>query len=169
MKVGEMEHESIVRYEFVLVRRAWAAALDYILYGGMVLGYLTIFGTKDDSGSIILNGFHHLFALSFLWFLYFPVTEGLLGYTLFKGAFDLKVIAERRQDLLPVVTLKRRLLDPIDLLISFGAVGIVLAKTRSDHKRLGDMLAHSRVVLDREKVYRSPDKMWRSTEGETAE
>jgi len=92
-----------------------------------------------------------------LWFIYFPVVEGIFGYTLFKGLFDLKVVPDRRRDSHFAVSLKRHLLDPVDFAF-FGLVGIILVKSRDDHKRLGDMVAYSHVALDREERLSAPSR-----------
>jgi uncharacterized RDD family membrane protein YckC len=144
-----MDYQEYVKYEPFLARRAWAATLDYLLYGGIVFGYVNFFGTENEQGMIEAKGIQHVLAVMFLWLLYFPTMEGMFGFTLFKGLFDLKIAPERRKDFRFAVAFKRHLLDPIDFFL-FGVVAIILVKTREDHKRLGDMLAHSRVVLDKE-------------------
>lgn len=160
-----MEYEEYVKYEPSLARRAAAAALDYILFGAIFFVYVYLVGEETSPGNYQANGPHHVLAIMFLWFLYFPVMEGVFGYTLFKGLFDLKVVCERRRDSRFAVAFKRHLLDPIDFGF-FGVVGVILVKTRDDHKRLGDMVAFSRVVLDREEqVSGVPNKALNLTEG----
>jgi uncharacterized RDD family membrane protein YckC len=144
-----MDYQEYLKYEPFLARRCWAAVLDYLLYFAIFFAYVYFVGEKTEQGTYEAKGFAHIFAVIVLWFIYFPVIEGILGYTIFKGLFDLKVIVERRQDYRFVVSIKRHILDPIDFCF-FGIVAIILAKTRNDHKRLGDMFAHSRVVLDKE-------------------
>jgi uncharacterized RDD family membrane protein YckC len=143
-----MDYQEYVRYEPFLARRAWAAILDYLLYLGIFIGYVFFFGTPNAEGMLEAKGIQHVFGVVILWILYFPGMEGMFGFTLFKGLFDLKIAPERRKDARFVVAFKRHLLDPIDFFV-FGIVAIILVKTREDHKRLGDMLAHSRVVLDK--------------------
>jgi uncharacterized RDD family membrane protein YckC len=152
---GAREYPSaVVAYEAVLARRCWAAILDYFLFGAIVLGYMILFGpSKDvdhrsDSESMILlrPGF---LTLNGLWLVYFPVTESLLGYTLGKGAFGLKVVRERKKDFPFKAALKRHLLDPLEFFfVPFGIVAILMVKFTKDHKRLGDMWAHTRVVRE---------------------
>jgi len=144
-----MDYQDYVKYEPFLARRACAATLDYLLYVAIFYGYVHFFGKENEQGMIEAKGIHHVLAVMFLWILYFPVVEGAFGFTLIKGLFDLKIVPERRKDFRIAVAFKRHLLDPIDFFL-FGLVAIVLVKTRDDHKRLGDMFAHSRVVPDKE-------------------
>ena len=144
-----MDYEEYVRYEPLLARRASAAMLDYVLYFAMCFGYLHLAGEETSPGVYEANGPHHMLLLWLLWFLYFPVMEGVFGYTLCKGLFDLKLVPERKKDSRFAVAFKRHLLDCVDFAF-FGAVGVILVKTRDDHKRLGDMVAYSKIVLDKE-------------------
>ena len=143
-----MDREEYLRYEPFLARRCWAATLDYLFYFGMFYIYVRFVGAENEQGIYEAKGFSHFIAIVLIWFIYFPVMEGIVGYTVFKGVFDLKVVQERRQDYRFMVAFKRHLLDPIDFFF-FGIVAIILVKTRSDHKRLGDIVAHSKVVLDK--------------------
>ena len=144
-----MDYQEYVKYESLLARRVSTAVLDYLLYGGIFIGYVYFFGSQNEQGVIEAKGIQHLLGVMCLWLLYFPTMEGLFGFTLFKGIFDLKIVQDRRKHFRFAVAFKRHLLDPIDFFI-FGIVAIILAKTRDDHKRLGDLLAHSRVVRDNE-------------------
>lgn len=123
-----MGDEEYVSYEPQLARRVAAALLDYMLFFGLLIGYAALFGEAQGDGRFYVYGIGHLFATAFLWFLYFPVTEGVWGFTLFKGLFDLKVVSDRRKDFDVIVALKRHLFDPIDFFI-FGLVAIILVKT----------------------------------------
>lgn len=144
-----MDREEYLRYEPFLAKRAWAATLDYLFYFGMLYIYVRLVGEPNDQGGYEAKGFMHILAVMSLWFIYFPVIEGIFGFTLFKGVFDLKVYAEDRKDFQFVVSLKRHLLDPIDFAF-FGVVAIILVKVRDDHKRLGDIFARSRIANDKE-------------------
>ena len=145
-----MDYQEYVNYEPLLAKRVSAAALDYIFYFALFFGYVYFFGQRNEQGMLEAKGIQHVFGVICLWILYFPGMEGMFGFTPFKGLFDLKIQAERRNDARFSVALKRHLLDPVDFFL-FGVVAIVLVKTRQDHKRLGDMFAHSRVVLDKAK------------------
>jgi uncharacterized RDD family membrane protein YckC len=146
-----MDRQEYINYEPFLARRAWAAILDYNLFGGILYGYMIVFGTVEEGGRAVVHGAIHFLPITVLWVLYFPVMEGVFGFTLFKGVLDLKIMPDRSTDSRVLVALKRHLLDPIDFLL-FGIVAIVLVKTRDDHKRLGDIIAHSIVVRDRDEI-----------------
>jgi hypothetical protein len=119
----------------LLVKRAIAAFLDYVLYTAIVF-------------ILIYFGYIGFFGVIGLWVLYFPGMEGMAGYTVFKGLFDLTLVKERRQDARFFVALKRHMLDPIDF-ASLGTVAVLMATLRDDHKRLGDLWAHSRIELEK--------------------
>ncbi len=144
-----MKYEEYVAYEPILSRRVVAAILDYALYFALVFGYIYFFGKPNDQGAMEVKGFGHIFMIFLLWVVYFPVVEGTFGYTAFKGILDLKVVQERRKDFGIAVSFKRHIVDFIDFFL-FGTVAVILVKVSSDHKRLGDRIAHSHVVLDKE-------------------
>jgi uncharacterized RDD family membrane protein YckC len=143
-----MDYQEYVTYEPLLARRASAAMLDYVLFFAICYGYIRLVGTETEPGTYQAQGLHHFVLLGFLWFVYFPIVEGIFGYTLFKGLFDIKLVLDRKRDSRFGASLKRHLLDPLDFAF-FGAVAIILVKTRNDHKRLGDMVAYSHIVLDK--------------------
>ncbi len=144
--------EKYVSYDRILARRCWAALIDYVVYFLILMLYGYIFGDVHGWGFNENGGFSFrvnpgFFSTVILWFIYFPITESILGYTLGKGALDLKVIPQDRKDFPFVVSLKRHLLDPIDFAF-FGLVGILLIKFSKEHKRLGDHWAKSLVVKE---------------------
>ena len=143
-----MKYEEYVAYEPILARRATAAVLDYVLYIAMTFGYVLFFGTPNDQGAMEVNGFGHLFMLFVIWFIYFPLIEGVFGFTAFKGLLDLRVVQERREDFAVLVSFKRHIVDFIDFFF-FGLIAIILVKVSSDHKRIGDRIAHSHVVFEK--------------------
>jgi uncharacterized RDD family membrane protein YckC len=144
-----MDYRENVTYDPLLVRRCWAAFLDYLFFFGLVFVYVYLTGEVQEDGTYAVHGFSHLLLILFIWIVYFPGIEGGVGYTLFKGLFDLKVLRESKRDYPFVVSFKRHMLDPIDFAF-FGIIGIIMVKVRSDHKRLGDIFARSRVILDKE-------------------
>src|SRR5438046_3059208 len=101
-----MEHqqylEQYVSYRPLLARRGWAALLDYILYLVLVMIYGYFFGTVNEWGTtdtgFSFNVNPGFVAPVVLWLLYFPLVESILGYTLGKGLFDLKLVCERKND-----------------------------------------------------------------------
>jgi uncharacterized RDD family membrane protein YckC len=143
-----MDYQEYVVYEPILARRAFAALIDYGIYFGIFYAIVYFFGDLNSDGTRTLHGFGNLFILFFIWFVLFPGLEGFLGYTLGKGLLDLKIVCERKQDTPLGASFKRHIVDFIDFFL-FGAVAIILVKTSSEHKRIGDHVAHTHVVLDK--------------------
>ena len=144
--------DKYVSYDKILVKRCWAAIIDYLVFYIIVILYGYFFGTINEwyynpPFDFTFNVDTGLGTI-IIWFLYFPIIEAMLGYTIGKGLFDLKVVQENKKDFLFSVTLRRHLLDFIDLFLFFGLVGIIMVKYTEEHKRIGDYFANSRVVLD---------------------
>ena len=144
--------DKYVSYDRILARRIWAAMIDYLVYFLLLILYSYFFGEVQEWGFKENGGFAFKVNPGFLptillWFLYFPIVESLLGYTLGKGILDLRVVPKDRNDFSFIISLKRHLLDPIDFAF-FGLVGILLIKFSKEHKRLGDFWAKSLVVKE---------------------
>lgn len=139
-------------YDRILARRGWAAIIDYLVFFiiiilyGYVLGDIQEWGFNEN-GSFAFRVNPGFFPTVILWIIYFPTIESIFGYTLGKGALDLKVICQDRKDFPFVVSLKRHLLDPIDFAF-FGLVGAMIIRTSMEHKRLGDFWAKSLVIKE---------------------
>ena len=142
-----MQFADYLAYQGVLARRAWAAILDYLLFLVILSVYISVFGEWVGNFTYYIHGLRHVLGVIILWFLYFPVVESIWGYTLFKGLFNLRVVPDRKGDFPLWNSLKRHLLDPVDFVI-LGLVAILLSTLRSDHKRLGDIVARSHVVRE---------------------
>jgi uncharacterized RDD family membrane protein YckC len=144
--------EIYVAYDPILARRCLAAVIDYLIYFILTTIYGYFFGDVKEWGMIDgqfrINIAGTFWSSVLIWILYFPLLESILGYTLGKGLLDLKVVRERKDDFPLKVTFLRHFVDFIDFSL-FGFVAIALVKFTKQHKRLGDFLAHSRVVLDR--------------------
>lgn len=139
-------------YDRILARRGWAAIIDYLVFSIIILLYGYFFGEIQEWGFKENGGFAlrvnpGFFTTIILWVLYFPTIESIFGYTLGKGALDLKVVCQDRKDFPFVVSLKRLLLDPIDFAF-FGLVGAITIRTSKEHKRLGDFWAKSVVIKE---------------------
>jgi uncharacterized RDD family membrane protein YckC len=139
----------------LVFQRSLAALIDYVIYFAILFIYSYFRGNITTlEGNLILYFFQSLpgfFIMIFVWILYFPLIESSLGYTLGKGLLDLEVVLENKKDYAFVVSLKRHLLDPIDFFL-FGIPAIFLIMTTDEHKRVGDMFAHSRVMREGEKI-----------------
>ncbi len=71
--------------------------------------------------------------------------EQLLGKTLGNYAVDLKPISMENTKPTFVQSLKRHLLDPIDMFF-FGLIGILLIINTENNQRLGDIWAKTMVI-----------------------
>jgi len=129
----------------LMLRRATAAMIDYGLYFVILYVYFRLFGIENADGTIELHGFLHLTMLALIWIALFPFMEDWFGYTLGKGLLDLKVISIAINKRITFgATLKRHLLDPIDVL---AALIIVVVVWRSETpRRLGDLWGKTKVV-----------------------
>lgn len=133
------------RWHFVL--RAVAAASDYAIYGALYFAYVRFFGTETDDGYKV-EGCTHLLALVLAWFVLLPLPEGLFGQTFGKWVCDLRVVSLSGGAATFGQAVRRRVLDPIDLLSFFGLVAFIVAKNNPMSQRLGDLVARTRVVED---------------------
>jgi len=144
--------DQYIAYDPILARRCFAAALDYFIYFVIYIIYTYFFGDVNDwgikDGTFKFNINIGFFSFVFIWFLYFPVIESIYGYTLGKGLFDLKVVRENTENSKFYVSFIRHLVDFIDFFL-FGLVAILLVKFTKKHKRIGDLLADTLVVLDK--------------------
>ena len=143
-----MDYQEYVSYEPILAKRCFAAIIDYGLYFGIIFAVVMFFGQPQPDGTHAFRGYGNMLILFLIWLVLIPGLESILGYTLGKGLFDLKVVRERKSDFPPAVAFRRHIFDFIDFFF-FGAVAIILVKVSKDHKRLGDRLAHTHVVLDK--------------------
>jgi uncharacterized RDD family membrane protein YckC len=145
-----MDYEEYISYNPILAKRAFAAIIDYVVFFILVYAYMVFFGKRQEDGTYYISFLsYHPFVLIAIWLAYFVAVESAIGYTLGKGAFDLKVIIERKEDDPIIASFKRHLLDPIDFFFTFGILAIVLASFTKGHKRLGDLFAHTRVIVQK--------------------
>ncbi|MFI5252223.1 MAG: RDD family protein [Bacteroidota bacterium] len=153
------DYTEYLKYEWVIARRAYAAICDYILYFAICASYIIIFGERISDGRW-MTGRETDIVFIMLWLILFPVTESFKGRTIFKAIFKLRVIFEGENSSDRIVsTLLRRILDPIDLLFSFGIVAVIAVKVSKKHKRLGDFLGGTHVILENSSVGQLPNPM----------
>lgn len=132
-------------YKANLLKRITATLLDYAFIFGLTFFYFFIFSayiTVDGAAAKIISGIPMVVA----WFLYFVITESLFGGTPAHMALHLKVVSENRSEIKFTQALKRRLLDPIDILF-YGVPAIVVILNSERHQRLGDIWAKT-IVID---------------------
>lgn len=129
-----------------LGQRGFAAFIDYGLYFGLSYFYYYTFGEPNETGGYHMSGFAALLPF-FFWFLYFPFIESFGGQTLGKRIVGIQVTKPNGSDITFTDSLKRRLLDWID--ISFmGIPALIVIKTTKKHQRLGDLWADTIVIAD---------------------
>ncbi len=93
--------------------------------------------------------FIELIIFAFLWFFLIVLVEYKFGYTLGKKVVGIKTISlndNRKPTFLQI--LKRRILDPIDIL-ALGIVSIIVISTSKKNQRFGDMFANTTVVRNK--------------------
>lgn len=105
------------------------------------------FGEPDGEGGYSVKGLLAL-VVPIAWFLYFVVIEKINGATLGHQAFNLSVKTENRKSITLSQSLKRHLLDPIDIFM-FGIPARIAIKNSDKNQRLGDMWAKT-IVIDLE-------------------
>jgi uncharacterized RDD family membrane protein YckC len=129
------------------IKRLIAAIIDYGIFFAIFVGYTIFFGIRKDDGIFEVKGFSHIFLILILWLTYFPIIESKLGYTLGKGLFDLKVVNIKNQKPSFSQSLKRHLLDFVDV-VFYGFIMVVSIRQTKEFKRLGDLWAKTLVVSD---------------------
>jgi len=82
---------------------------------------------------------------SIFWFIYFVGIESIYGATLGHQGLSLKVVTASRKETDWTQTLKRRLIDPIDIMM-WGIPAIIAISNTDKHQRLGDLWANTLVV-----------------------
>ena len=93
--------------------------------------------------------FIELIIFVFLWFFLIVLVEYKFGYTLGKKVVGIKTISlndNRKPTFLQI--LKRRILDPIDIL-ALGIVSIIVISMSKNNQRFGDMFANTTVVRNK--------------------
>jgi len=143
-----MVYQEYIKYDRILARRVGAALCDYVCYFIFCYIYFLIVSEKLENGVRMAKLFpYDILVYIGIWLIWFPLIESLLGSTLFKLLFKLKVIFQDGSRINFYGTFARHLLDLIDLFFFFGIIGIILAKVTNKHQRLGDMLAGTYVIM----------------------
>lgn len=130
----------------ILLKRIWATFIDYGLYFLIVYTYMMFFGETKSDGSQEVTGLLILPIVIF-WFFYFVFMEGFFSScaTLGHQLFYLRVEQINGRQIDVEHSLKRHLLDPIDLFI-FGIPGIIAIQSTDRNQRLGDIWAKTTVI-----------------------
>ena len=106
-------------------------------------------GLMGDSGT----GYHIGFSLSgfpaltvlLIWFLLFPIMEGLTGRTIGKRLLQLKVVKENSAPMSVGTSFVRHLFDPIEMIF---LMGLIVASANSKKQRIGDLVAKTLVIYE---------------------
>ena len=127
-----------------LASRYYAAAIDYVFVLILVVLYVQIAGDVDEYGEYKIVGWSTL-AVPVIWFLYFPLCEGMFGQTLAKKLFRLHVVDLNGMSPHVGQALIRRVFDLLDI-FTLGVFGLLLVNYTETSQRLGDMLAETTVI-----------------------
>jgi uncharacterized RDD family membrane protein YckC len=132
-----------------LGNRFFASLIDYLVIGCVFMIYAYKFGEPNNEGGYTVHGLKALVPLGF-WFIYLIVIEGFFGATVGHFVMGLKVVKADNSGIDFVDSIKRHLLDPIDIL-PFGIPAMISIKNSALNQRLGDLWAKTIVVNDKEK------------------
>ena len=130
--------------------RFLAGLVDYIIIWTFTIIIFKTIGVQNSEGAYELNGLPALIPVIF-WTIMTVGLEQLFGVTLGNYTMDLKPISINgiQQNLTFVQSLKRHLLDPIDMFL-FGFIGIITIKNTERNQRLGDIWAKTIVMNTKE-------------------
>ncbi|WP_414655271.1 RDD family protein [Flavihumibacter sp. UBA7668] len=129
----------------MIIKRILATFLDYMLITFFLIFVLIIFGKQNTNGSHSMNGPLFYIPLFFA-FLYFIVFEYFFSATIGHLVFRLRVISDFTDKLTIRQVFLRRILDPIELNLSFGIIAFIVTLTNKEQKRIGDIIAKTRVI-----------------------
>jgi len=124
--------------------RIFATIIDYGLTFSLTILYVIKAGHQTEEGSYQVSGLYVLPLIVF-WFLYFPVVESVFDRTLGHWLMNLKVIRTNGAPIEFIPSVKRHLLDPVDIFL-FGLPAMLAISQTPKHQRLGDMWADTLVI-----------------------
>jgi len=128
-----------------LLRRYTAAIIDYGLYGVFFFWLVYTYGVPDNEGGYSLKNDPKGWWVFVAWIVYFPVVESINGQTLGKMIMGLKVVSTSGNKASFGQTLKRHVLDFIDVSF-FGLTAVIVIKNTPAHQRIGDLWAKTIVI-----------------------
>jgi uncharacterized RDD family membrane protein YckC len=127
-----------------LARRFYANAIDYAIFIALMIFYIILVGEPNENGGAKVTGVKALL-IPFLWMVYFPFTESLLGQSLGKRAFHLHIVDLHGASPHFFQLFFRRVLDIFEMM-SFGVMAILVIRYSEKNQRVGDMIAGTTVV-----------------------
>ena len=133
-----------------------ALAIDTLIQAGIGLVLVIIVAVLGFTGALLGLRAHRLWLLALLALLLFALTFGYFacfevfwnGQTPGKRMIGIRVVKDSGRPLTAAETIGRNLLRILDQLPAFYAVGVVVALTNAQNKRLGDFIAGSLVVRE---------------------
>ncbi|MGY5353631.1 RDD family protein [Wenyingzhuangia sp. IMCC45467] len=139
--------------------RILAGIIDYSFILCFIFIFITTYGEVDNEGNYSVSGVLALFPLLF-WGIMTIGIEQLFGATIGNFVVGLKPISienlfknETSENIYKKPTfnqsLKRHLLDPIDMLF-IGIIGIITIKNTDKNQRLGDIWGNTIVIKESE-------------------
>ncbi|WP_296618740.1 RDD family protein [Marivirga sp.] len=134
-----------IRTQPNIARRALATIIDYGIYLAFWFWYIFQFGSPKDEGGYSVSGWSG-FILFLTWFIYFPLVESFKGQTIGHMIVQLKVVTVNGNPISFGRSLKRRILDGLELFITFGIVAFITVKNSERNQRVGDIWAKTIVV-----------------------
>lgn len=143
-----MSLSNVINLKPNLRKRILANLLDYGFYFAVIIVYMSYFGHETEDGGMAVEGILALPIVIF-WFIYFVIIEAKYGGTIGHLGFNLKVMTVDGKDISLGNSLRRHLLDFIE--VGFLGIPAIIAIKNSDkNQRLGDMWAKTIVVNSQE-------------------
>lgn len=128
-----------------LFRRIVAGFIDYFVIFSITSLYIFLFGDLNSAGEYSVNGIKAI-PIFLFWFVYLCVIETTLNATFGNYLLSLKPIDETTSESISLKqSFLRHLMDPVDMLF-FGLVATIVISNSQESKRLGDLLAKTKVV-----------------------
>lgn len=128
-----------------LLRRSLAVFIDYTLILTLSYIYILYFGDVDSQGSYCLHGINVIPVFIF-WFIYNCVTEVTLDSTFGNYLVGLKTVDHKSEQKINLKqSFLRYIVDPLDMSF-FGIVAVIIITTSEESRRLGDLLAKTKVI-----------------------
>jgi uncharacterized RDD family membrane protein YckC len=132
-------------------KRCLGSLIDYGIFYIALFLFIVYFGESNEDGTQYQITGMKTFIIPLTWFLYFPVVESFSGQTLGKKLLKIRVIRIGGGEVTLGDAFMRHLVDFIDLFM-FGLIGIIVMRNSDKRQRVGDQLAKTIVVEDREAI-----------------
>jgi uncharacterized RDD family membrane protein YckC len=132
-------------------KRVLAGLIDYLFIGSFYFAYLFAFGEPNNEGGYTVSGILTLPPVIF-WGIITIGLEQWLGASLGNQIVGLRPISINgiNRELTLVQSLKRHLLDPVDMFF-FGLIGIIVIQKTERNQRIGDIWAETIVLKNKDK------------------